>query len=69
LLAVVYVWRIVEVAYFQKSEDTAEVKEAPFLMQLSMWLLVGATLFFGVFTSLTVGVARRAAEWLMGGGA
>ena len=33
LLAVAYIWRIVEVAYFQESpEDAPEVKEAPFLI-------------------------------------
>ena len=68
LLAVIYIWRVVETAYFQAPADgAAKVKEAPFLMQVSMWILTGATLFFGVSTSLTVGVAQRAAEWLLGG--
>ena len=29
LLAVIYVWRVVEVAYFQKADDDSNVKEAP----------------------------------------
>ncbi|MBT4139768.1 MAG: monovalent cation/H+ antiporter subunit D family protein, partial [Candidatus Latescibacteria bacterium] len=67
LLAVMYVWRVVEVAYFQKPEEDVEIKEAPLQMQISMWVLTLATLYFGVFTDVTVGVARQAAEWLMGG--
>ena len=66
LLAVVYVWRVVEVAYFQKADDDSNVKEAPFMMQISMWILTGATLYFGIQTDLTVNIAQRAAELLLG---
>jgi multicomponent Na+:H+ antiporter subunit D len=68
LLAVAYIWRIVEVAYFQESpEDAPEVKEAPFLMQVGMWTLIVATYYFGISTTMTVSVARKAAEMLIGG--
>ena len=70
LLAAVYVWRVVEVAYFQpvpEGKDT--VTEAPFTMQIPMWLLIGATLVLGIFTSQTAGVAKHAARWLLGNGA
>ena len=66
LLAVMYVWRVVEVAYFQKPDEDVEIKEAPLQMQISMWILTLATLYFGVSTDLTVGVAKQAAEWLLG---
>ena len=66
LLAVAYVWRVVEVAYFQKADDDSNVKEAPFMMQISMWILTGATLYFGIQTDLTVNIAQRAAELLLG---
>ena len=67
LLAVIYVWRVVETAYFQKpDEDADQVKEAPLQMQISMWTLTLATLYFGVSTDLTAGVASRAAQWLLG---
>ena len=66
LLAVVYVWRVVEVAYFQKANDDSKIKEAPLMMQISMWGLTGATLYFGIQTDLTVNVAQRAAGLLLG---
>lgn len=68
LLAVIYIWRVVEVGYFQTAADDAPaVKEAPFSMLLPTWLLIGATLVFGVWTSLSVGVASSAARMLIGG--
>ena len=66
LLAVVYMWRVVEVAYFQKADDGPNVKEAPLMMQISMWTLTGATVYFGIQTDLTVNVAQRAAGLLIG---
>ncbi len=68
LLALVYVWRVVEVAYFQPAPDNApEVAEAPFGLLGPIWLLCGAVLYFGIFTSQTAGVAARAAAFLLGG--
>jgi len=69
LLAVVYIWRVVEVAYFQQPDpNSAPVKEAPLSMQLSIWVLITGTLFFGISTKWTAGLAERAAAWLLGGG-
>ncbi len=67
LLAVVYVWRVVEVAYFQRADGSVDVEEAPLMMQISMWALTGAALYFGVQTDWTADVAQRAAEWLLRG--
>jgi multicomponent Na+:H+ antiporter subunit D len=68
LLALTYVWRVVETAYFHApSERASRAREAPLSMLIPTWVLIGATLFFGVATSRSAGVARRAAEALMGG--
>lgn len=71
LLAVVYVWRVVEVAYFGgRDEDgkAAELEscEAPLSMLLPTMLVIGSTVFFGLHTELTAGVARQVARQLMG---
>ncbi len=68
LLAVIYVWRVIEVAYFQKPADDREVSEAPLSMLVPVWILIGGTLYFGIFTEQTVGVATSAARQLLGGG-
>lgn len=67
LLAAVYVWRIVEVAYFQDPpEQHAKVDEAPLAMLIPTCVLIGASLVFGLWTPLSAGVARQAAEMLLG---
>lgn len=68
LLAVVYVWRFVETAYFrQPSTELARLKEAPLSMLAMGWLMIGACVYFGVDTDVTLGGAGRAASALMRG--
>ncbi len=69
LLAVAYMWRIVEVAFFQPApRREPQRREAPLSLLLPTWVLIGANIFFGINTDLTVGVAQRAAMSLIGGG-
>ena len=66
LLAVVYVWRVVEVAYFQAPADPeAPAREAPKWMLIPTWVLVAASIWFGVDATRTVGIAKGAAEFLL----
>ena len=68
LLAIVYTWRLVEVAYFQKPAGDAEtLSEPPRSMLAAIWLLVAANLWFGLDTDLSVGTASAAATALIGG--
>ncbi len=67
LLAVVYVWRVVEVAYFQDPPDgSTAVREAPAAMLVPTWIVIVSTLVFGVWTALSVGAAQQAAAALLG---
>ena len=69
LIAVAYVWRVVEAAYFRSpGRHAREAREAPAVMLISTWVLIGANVYFGVNASLTVNAARRAAEMLLGVG-
>jgi len=55
------------VAYFQEPPAAhADVREAPVSMLIPTFALIGATIVFGLWTPLTVGVARRAAAMLLG---
>ncbi|UCE64815.1 MAG: monovalent cation/H+ antiporter subunit D family protein [Nitrospirota bacterium] len=66
LLALVYIWRVVEVAYFRPTpQESPSVQEAPLSMLIPTWILIGTTLYFGVETSLTIGTADQAARFLM----
>jgi multicomponent Na+:H+ antiporter subunit D len=70
LLTLVYIWRVVDAAWLRapaaQRQDTAT--EAPPGMLLPLWALILANLYFGINTSLSVGVAMQAADWLLGGG-
>jgi len=66
LLAVVYIWRIVEVAYFKPAPEGRTIARPPLSMLIPTWVLIGATVFFGLFTDLTVGGAADAAHFLLG---
>lgn len=67
LLSVAYVWKIIEVAYFQESPIAEPTKEAPLSMLIPTWILIGLTVVFGVYTDWTVDIAQQAALALMGG--
>lgn len=69
LLAIIYVWRVIEVAYCRPPSDAvAAAKEAPLAMLVPMWVLVAANVYFGLDTRVSVGIAEQAAQSLMGGG-
>jgi multicomponent Na+:H+ antiporter subunit D len=65
LLAVVYIGRVIEAAYFHEPEaGRAPVKEVPWSMLVPMWILVLANFYFGIDTSLTTEAAKDASEVL-----
>ncbi|MBL4940664.1 MAG: monovalent cation/H+ antiporter subunit D family protein [Colwellia sp.] len=67
LLAVIYVWRIVEVAYFKEPlANQTPVKEAPLFFLIPIWILIIANIYFGIDTRLSVQVAQSAAMTLFG---
>lgn len=67
LLAVVYVWRVVETLYFSVPSTTAEsAREAPLSMLIPTYIVIAATLVFGVWTTYSAGIAGRAASALLG---
>jgi len=66
LLAVIYVWRVVEVIYFQKAAKASlGINEAPLSMLIPTWLLIGSAFYFGIDATTTLEVAFAAAAALM----
>jgi len=67
LLAVVYLWRIVEIAYFKPPlANTESIQEAPLTLLVPVWILVIANIYFGIDTRLSVEVAQAASLSLFG---
>ena len=71
LMAVVYIWRIVEAAWFEPADDSATgpagtIREAPVAMLAIVWLAALANIYFGLATGLPRELATRAAISLLG---
>ena len=69
LMAIIYIWRVIEAAWFQeRGSDQPAVGEAPLALLIPTWVLVALNVYFGIDTRLTVGGATAAAQALLGGG-
>ena len=70
LMAVLYIWRVVEAAYFHDfpGDDEHDLCEAPLAMLVPTWALIVANFYFGIDASLTSGIAGSAARSLLGVG-
>lgn len=67
LLAIIYVWRIIEAAYFKPPlTDKETVSEAPLSFLIPIWILVISNIYFGIDTRLSIQVAQAAAQSLFG---
>ena len=68
LLAVIYVWKVIEVAYFKAPRANAVpvTQEAPLSMLIPTWIVVLLGIWFSIDTRMPVGMASRAAEILLG---
>jgi multicomponent Na+:H+ antiporter subunit D len=68
ILAIIYIWRIVEVAYFQpRPKDAPAVREAPASLLVPLWIMIGGCYYFGIDATRTLDVAVGAAETLLRG--
>ena len=67
LLAVIYIWRVVEVVWFRTHDQQTAVAEAPLSLLVPTWTLVIANIWFGIDTRLSIDTATRAANILTGG--
>jgi len=68
LMAIVYVWKVVEVAYFKAPTEPVTRQEAPIALQLVLWVLVLANFWFGIDPSLPLTLSTMEASTLLGAG-
>jgi len=68
VLALVYIWKLVEIVYFATPEVEIERKEPPLRLLIPTWILAGASIYFGIFSSYAVDVAELAAAQLFAAG-
>ena len=68
LIAVVYIGRVIEVAWFREPATAiVAAREPPLEMLAATWMLTAAIVYLGFNTELTAGIAARAAEVLLAG--
>ena len=66
LLAVIYMWKLVEVLFFKPAtQSNSKYKEAPLSLLVPTWILVLANIYFGLNTEITIGMAQQAAQLLL----
>lgn len=68
LIAIVYVGRVLEIAWLREpAPDIAHASDPPLSMLLPILALAAATIYFGFDTEWTAGIAGNAAKSLLGG--
>lgn len=66
LLAVVYVWRVVEFLYFRAPKPELEnVQEAPLFLLVTTWMVILSTIYFGLNPTFPSTLAHAAANVLL----
>ena len=67
LMAIVYIGKMIDVMYFKPApEEFSNVREAPMSMLIPCWIFALLTLYFGLDTRITAGLAGRVAANLLG---
>ena len=65
LLAVIYIFKVLEVAYFQEPPAGREVKDAPLSMLIPTYALILASIYFGIDTEPMLSAAMQAAKMFL----
>ncbi|MEO1281612.1 MAG: monovalent cation/H+ antiporter subunit D family protein, partial [Pseudomonadota bacterium] len=68
LIAIVYIGRLTEIVWFREPTGAAaEARDPPLSMLLPLFVLAFATIYFGIDTRMSAGIAATAAAELFGG--
>ena len=67
LMAVIYVWRMIETLYLMEPSQEVTAREAPMSMLIPLWIMALACIYFGLDSDLTLSASRTAAEGLLAG--
>jgi multicomponent Na+:H+ antiporter subunit D len=70
LMAVAYLWRVVEAAYFGEAATSStgeaeKIDEAPLLLLVTVWIAALANIYFGLDPSVPLALAEQAAAALL----
>ena len=70
VLAIIYIWKIIEVAYFKSADNidmnAIEAQKTPWFLYVTLLVFVIANIYFGLETSVSVGMANNIAQDFLG---
>ena len=67
IIAVAYVWRMIETLYLSAPIQGVTAKEAPLSMLIPLYLMAFSTIYFGFATDITLEASKAAATGLLSG--
>jgi multicomponent Na+:H+ antiporter subunit D len=66
ILTLIYVGRVIEVAYFRSVPEGRTRRDVPKTMMFALWIFVLSNIYFGLDTDISMGVASHAVNQLIG---
>lgn len=66
ILTVIYVGRVIEVAYFKAAPEGVERKSMPTSMVVTLWVFALANIYFGLDSDVSMGISTMAVDQLIG---
>jgi len=66
ILTLIYVGRVIEVAYFRQPPQVVEQQQIPKTMLIALWVFTLSNIYFGLNTDLSMGISTLAVDQLIG---
>jgi multicomponent Na+:H+ antiporter subunit D len=66
ILTLIYVGRVIEVAYFRSVPEGRTRQDVPKTMMIALWIFALSNIYFGLDTDITLGVSSLAVNQLIG---
>lgn len=66
ILALIYVGKVIEVAYFRPAPEGRTRQKVPYTMMVALWIFALSNIYFGLDTDISLGIASLAVNQLIG---
>mgnify|MGYP001942404731 CR=1 FL=1 len=66
VLTLIYVGRVIEVAYFREAPEGVKQQKIPKTMLIALWIFALSNIYFGLNTDISAGIATLAVDQLVG---
>ena len=66
ILTLIYVGRVIEVAYFRPVPEGRTRQDVPKTMMIALWIFALSNIYFGLDTDISMGISSHAVNQLIG---